>query len=321
MHTTKKRMIEGLEAIGVRTGDCLAVGASYRSLGGPGPEACIDALLDAVGPGGTVMMNTHTRFFLPAEVRLGWTEYVFDAGRTPCITGIVAETFRRRPGAVRSRHPAFSVAAIGRHARFLTEGHDETAASYLPFERLASLDGKYLAVGIGDKLAGFRHSAQQVAGLLDVVPRPRAVLYIDRFGNRRTFLFSDRGGCTRRLPELVSVLRRQGLVTEGCVGRAPSILVPARQSLASMVAVLREHPEINVCSDPLCYWCRELERRLHLYGRIDSPALFQRNRAVRHVLSAANRVRELDNGIVAGARLLLRRGLRMRPARQGRRRY
>ena len=61
----------------------------------------IDALLEAVGPGGTVLVPTLTgnETLSPAHPP------VFDPTRTPCWTGAIPEAFRKRPAAVRSQHP------------------------------------------------------------------------------------------------------------------------------------------------------------------------------------------------------------------------
>ncbi len=308
MCATKHQIRDSLIRMGIRNGDHLAVGVSFRSLGpvDGGPETFIDALIDTVGPDGTVMMNTHTRFFNPAEIRLGWTDYVFDVSSTPCITGAVAEQFRRKQGARRSRHPTFSIAAIGKYAGFLVDEHDENAEAYLPFKKLSEIGGKYLAAGIGFKLAGFRHCAQQSAGLLDVVQWKRAVRFKDRSGIIQTFILKDRGGCTRRLPELVERLSSQGLVTQGKLGEAASIVVPVREALESMTAVLKEQPELNICADPVCYWCRELERRLNLYRKIENPRIFQKNRLLVFIFALMNHLRERDNRVAVKIKILLR---------------
>ena len=304
----KHSIIHWLEQIGVKKGDHLAVGVSLKSIGpiDGGPDTFIEALINTVGPEGTVMMNTHTRFFTATEIRLGWVNYIFDAQSTPCITGVVAEKFRLRKEALRSRHPTCSIAAIGKQAHFLTDGHDESADAYLPYRKLAEIGGKYLAIGIGDKLAGFRHRAQQEAHLLEAVPWKRAVIYRHENGGLKTFIFRDRGGCTLRLPELVGKLRAQGLVTDGRFGQANAVLVPSRESLERMTMMLKENPAANLCKSLLCYWCRELERRMNLYGCIDNPRIFQKSRPVICLVALMNRVRELDNGFVMKAKLLLR---------------
>ncbi len=233
-------------------------------------------------------MNTFTEFFNPVEVRAGWTDYVFDVDSTAVNTGIVPECFRKREGSIRSRHPTSSVAALGKCADYLTRAHDERAPAYLPFARLADLCGKYVAIGIGDKLAGLRHHAQWSAGLLDVVPWVRVVRFRCEDGQTQLFTWRDRGGCTRRLPELVSDLRENGIVQEGMVGEASALLVPAKESLHIMTAALRKHPERNLCDHLLCYWCRELERRRDLFDAVAHPRFFQRSALAIRLVAVAN---------------------------------
>jgi len=91
---------------GVERDGVLLVHTSFRATrpveGGPG--GLIDALRDALGPEGTLVMPCWP----------GDDDVPFDPANTPAAAdlGVVAETFRRLPGVVRSDHP-FSFAAIG----------------------------------------------------------------------------------------------------------------------------------------------------------------------------------------------------------------
>ena len=244
-------------------------------------------------------MNAFTEFFYRTEIERGWVDYVFDADSTEVNTGIVPEMLRQRKESVRSRHPTHSVAAIGKYAEYLTSGHDEHADAYLPYARLAEIGGKYLAIGIGDRLVGFRHQAQHVAGLLHVVPWVRVVTFKRGDGPTRLFALKDRGGCVRRLAELVGDLREEGVVQEGMVGEASALLVPARESLHIMTTALTNNPERNLCAKVSCYWCREVERRMDLFRAIDNPRYFQRNTFAIGLIRLINHIRKTDNRVVA----------------------
>jgi len=309
MEISKKRIVSDLRKIGLHEGDHVAVSVSFKSLGRVqgGPEGFIDALLEAVGSDGTLMMNTYTNFFTLTEIRLGRTDYVYDAGETRCYTGIISEKLRLRDDTVRSRHPTMSNAAIGRHAHFLLDDHDETADSFLPYSKLAEVNGKYLAVGIGDNLKGFRHHAQQQAGLLTIVPWKRAVLHKDRQGRINTFILKDRGGCPTRLPDLVKDLKEKGIVREGKIGMAQSIIVPAKESIERMSSLLKADPTLNLCDKPLCLWCREIELRLNLYQYIKNPKIFQRYKAAIYLFALINRLRELDNRLISRFKMILKK--------------
>jgi aminoglycoside N3'-acetyltransferase len=297
---TKADLIKDLRGIGVKNGDHIGLGISFKSVGQVkgGVEAFIDALIEAVGPEGTIMMNTYTKVFYTTEVRLGWTNYVFDPKSTKAWTGIIPETFRQHKNSIRSRHPVNSVAAVGKFAKYLTDGHDENASAYLPYSRLSNINGKYLAIGIGDRLVGMRHQAQSAAGLLRAVPLRRAVKYRINDGEIKTFVLRDRGGCVERLPELVSHLRQNGFVTDGKIAMADVVLVPTKEALEVMTDLLKNNPEINLCDKALCLWCRELERRLDLYKNIENPRYFQKYALVIELIKLMNWLRERDSSIV-----------------------
>jgi aminoglycoside 3-N-acetyltransferase len=303
---TKQIINRDLEKIGVQKGDHLGLGISYKSIGyvNGGPEAFIDALIEAVGSEGTIMMNAYTNFFSISQVQFGWTDYVFEPELTKANTGIVPETFRKYKNSIRSRHPTNSVVAYGRWAKFLTDGHDENASAYLPYSRLSEIDGKFLAVGIGDSLVGLRHQAQYAAGLLTIVPWKSAVRYRDNNGKLKTFIRRDLGGCVRRLPELVAYLQEEELVTRGTIGMAKAIMVPARESLEIMTNILKNNPEMNICDKVSCFWCREIERRMNLYQRIENPRYFQKNIFFIYLLATINWLRKRDNRIVTIFKLL-----------------
>jgi aminoglycoside 3-N-acetyltransferase len=308
---SKERIVRDLKRMGIRKGDHLGLGISLKSIGyvKGGPEVLIDALIEAVGIEGTIMMNTYTEFFFPVEVRLGWTDYVFDPDLTKVNTGVVPEIFRQHKESIRSRHPTNSVAALGKFAAYLTEQHDEDANCHFPYARLAEIDGKYLAIGIKENLVGFRHQAQYQAGLLTIVPWRRAVKYKDKDGCIKTFVLEDRPGCIKRLAELVPYLRRKGLVTDGSIGQAKALLVPARESLDIMTHVLKTNPAINLCDDALCLWCREVERRMNLYGSIQNPRYFQKYILGIYLIALINWLRERDSRLVTKVKLFIKKHL------------
>ena len=64
--------------------------------------------------------------------------------------GAVAEMFRKWPGAMRSDHPARSVAAKGKNANYLTENHDlsNIFGEGSPIAKLYELDGYVLLMGV-----------------------------------------------------------------------------------------------------------------------------------------------------------------------------
>jgi len=276
---TKERIISDLKRIGVKNGDHLSVSLSFKGIGyvDGGPNIFIDALLETVGDDGTIMMNTFTRIFHISNIKSDDFHYIFDYRSTPCHTGIVPETFRKREGSLRSQHPTNSVAAIGKYAEYFTKDHNNQSTAYMPFSRLARVNGKVLCIGLGDNLIAIRHEAQYLAGLLEIVPYRVGVKFRDKDVKIKLFIRKDLGGCVKRMHELVPILRERGFVKNGKVGMANAIIVPAKESLEVMTETLKNNPAINLCNDISCLWCRELERRMSLYKKIVKPIYFQDN--------------------------------------------
>ena len=69
-------------------------------------DRLIDAILETVGPQGTLVIPTFTYSYTKDEI--------FDIRHSPSTVGAITERFRQRPGVLRSSDPLFSVAIQGR---------------------------------------------------------------------------------------------------------------------------------------------------------------------------------------------------------------
>jgi aminoglycoside 3-N-acetyltransferase len=163
---TARSLTEDLRALGLSRGDVVLTHCSLRSLGfvAGGAQAVVQALLDVLGAPGTLVVPTHTPDNTdPAEWRhppvpQSWWEPIRDAGpgfdpaRTPSRwMGIVAETVRTWPGALRSDHPQVSFAALGAQAADVVRDHalDDALGEASPLGVINRLDGKVLLLGCG----------------------------------------------------------------------------------------------------------------------------------------------------------------------------
>jgi aminoglycoside N3'-acetyltransferase len=133
----------------------------------------IDGFREAVGPGGTVVVPTFTLLG-----RVGPFGSWYDHDASPSTVGLITETLRRRPEAVRSFHPIHSVAAVGRRADEVTAGHrhargrvspwcDAAFAHQSPFDLLARWDAWYVLLGVGFEVQTIMHYVETV--LVDAV--------------------------------------------------------------------------------------------------------------------------------------------------------
>ena len=287
---SKNQIIRDLKQIGVNEGDHIGLGISFKSIGHVmgGPEVFIDALLEVVGSEGTIMIPTNTRAYHRSSMFSKKVYNVYDYRSTPSFTGLIPETLRVRKDSIRSKHPTNSVSAIGKYAKYLTETHNDKSRAFVPYSKLAEINGKILCIGIGDNLVSFRHEAQDLAGLLDFVPLSYVAKYKDENDEIKIFIMKNLGGCSKKLPGLVQIIRKDGLVNDGKIGMANSVLVPAKESLEIMTDLLKNNPSLNLCEDIKCLWCRELERRMHLFKEIDNPKIFQKSFIVISIIAIIN---------------------------------
>ena len=163
---TKEEIKAAFAELGLARGDTVMVHTSLGRIGYVcgGAQAVIEALIETVGESGSIMMPTQSWKNLDPEdgvhpdvaeedwqiIRDSWPAY--DRRITPTNTmGAVAEMFRSWPGAIRSGHPARSVAAWGRHAEYLVSDHDlsNIFGEASPIGKLYELDGKVLLIGVG----------------------------------------------------------------------------------------------------------------------------------------------------------------------------
>lgn len=181
---TQQKIVSTLRDLELSTGDVVCVHSSFSSLGyvEGGPVTLIRALEEVVGASGTIMMPT----FSMGSSMLSYLESgeVFDVGKTPSKVGAVTEVFRKWPGVIRSLHPTNSVAAKGRLAKDLLDGHHQSAKPFgleTPFGRLAPFGGKILM--INTHIHSFLHHVQ------DLVDFPN--LYLD--GTRKAKIIDETG--------------------------------------------------------------------------------------------------------------------------------
>lgn len=141
-------LVDGLRELGILAGDVVLVHSSLKGLGWVegGPNVVIDALLQSVGEEGTILFPTLTGTKDDGPK----SPPTIDLAATPCWTGIIPETARQRPDAVRSIHPTHSVTAVGANREFWTRGHEDGESpcdEASPYYRLMEHGGKILLLG------------------------------------------------------------------------------------------------------------------------------------------------------------------------------
>lgn len=155
-----------MEELGVTEGDSVLVHSSFKSLGETenGADTVIKGLQAAVGESGTVIF--------PTLCQNDWL-HVYENWHmdAPSDVGYLTNYFRKLPGALRSNQATHSVAAIGKHAAYITSTHGESGLRHgiygdtpfsadSPWEKMYELDTKVLFIGCWIRSCTFRHLAE-----------------------------------------------------------------------------------------------------------------------------------------------------------------
>lgn len=229
MSVTRQDILRGLRVLGVTAGDVVLAHSSLSAFGHVegAADAVADALLDAVGDAGTVVMPTFTWGTFHDR-----TGVVFDIAHTPCETGIVPDTFRQRPGVVRSAHLCHSVAALGPHARDVLGEGVSACGEGSTFDQLHELDAWNLFLGVGLEVCTALHAAEERMQ----VPyrryrdfRESTVVWPDgRRTPSRAVEFLREPGARNDFARMRGVLEREGLLRATRVGEAEILNVRIR---------------------------------------------------------------------------------------------
>ncbi|MGV9342021.1 aminoglycoside N(3)-acetyltransferase [Streptomyces sp. NPDC003688] len=258
---TRDTISAKLRELGVEPGETLLVHSSLSSLGwvNGGPVAVVQGLLDALGPTGTLTVPAHSADLSdpaywrnPPVPEEWWDEIrttmpVYDPRITPTLgMGVIPETVRTWPGALRSAHPQTSFAALGPRAAEITEGHapDCRLGEHSPLARLERVGARVLLLGVGYGSCTSFHLAEYR------VPTPSARIGWPAPGGgweevRDVSIDSD------RFDELGHDFERDRQVVRGRIGTAEARLFPLADAVAYAERWLPVHqPREEDFADP-----------------------------------------------------------------------
>jgi aminoglycoside 3-N-acetyltransferase len=196
-----------------------------------GPAGLIAALTEALGPDGTLVM--------PAMSDDDEVPFAIDA--TPCAgMGIVADTFWRLPGTLRSDNPS-SFAARGPLAPAIVAPHPLAPPHGIdsPVGRAGVLGGLVLLLGVGHAENTTLHLAEALAR---VPYRARKCATLLRDGVATRVEYDETDHCCAGFARVDPWLRARGLQREGHVGAAAARLVRGSDLVAVAVEALLRDP-------------------------------------------------------------------------------
>jgi aminoglycoside 3-N-acetyltransferase len=239
---TRDTVAAQLRLLGVGPGEILLVHSSLRSLGwvNGGAVAVVQGLLDALGLSGTLVVPTQSAdlsdpaLWSRPPVPPQWWDRIratmppYDPLITPSRgVGVIPETVRTWPGALRSAHPHTSFAALGPHAREITDGHapDCRLGEHSPLARLEKLGARVLLLGAGyDACTSFHLAEYRIPAPLVQVGRPAPG------GGWETV--TEVSISSDRFDELGHDFERDRPVVHGKVGAADVRLFPVADAVA-----------------------------------------------------------------------------------------
>lgn len=218
-----------------------------------GPDTVIQALQDATGTGGTLMMYTGWE---DSPYRLDqWAQEKRDAYLAECPPydpqhsrayrkwSILTEYLRTTPGSLRSQHPDGSFTALGRLAGHLTQDHalQYGYGEHSPLHRLVECQGKVALLGSPLTDITLLHYAEHRANLegkrivrytMPVLQDGKRVwVDVEEFDTSNSIVpaADDLEYFVMIAEEFIAKYSSAGLVQKGVVGNAQSYLFHARE--------------------------------------------------------------------------------------------
>ncbi|WP_344083099.1 AAC(3) family N-acetyltransferase [Luedemannella helvata] len=252
---TRSVLAAELRHLGLEAGDVVLVHSSLKALGWVcgGPVTVVDALLDVLGPDGTLVSyaqspdNRDPARWHHRPVPPEWWPTIranlpaFDPATTPCRElGLVAETIRTWPGAVRSAHPQTSFTAVGAAAGDLMAVHDleSELGERSPLAALEAINARILLLGVGyDRCTAFHLAECRLPG---GTPRSNACRVRTATG-AEWISFEGTAHDSSDFKDLGAAYERtSGAVRRKCIGAGHARLMPLPGAVTFATAWLRQ---------------------------------------------------------------------------------
>jgi aminoglycoside 3-N-acetyltransferase len=242
-----------LLALGVEPGSVLVVHTAFSRVAPVegGPHGLIEALQAAVGPTGTLVMPSMSDD----------DEHPFDPAETPCRgMGVVADTFWRMAGVVRSDSP-HAFAARGAKAAAIAAPHPLDVPHGLdsPVGRVCERDGQVLLLGVGHDANTTMHLAENVAGVRYRAPKHVTVLDAGRPTRHE---YSEVDHCCGNFALMDGWLEADGRQRRGVVGSAEARLMRSRDVVEAALVRLRAEETVFLHRPGVCGECDEARASL-----------------------------------------------------------
>ena len=174
--------------------------------------------------------------------------------------GVVADTFWRMPGVLRS-DSLHAFAAIGPEAAKITAAHPVDVPHGLdsPVGRVYELDGQVLLLGVGHDADTTMHLAENMAGVRYRLPSSSMIL-VD--GQPTRYDYDEVDHCCENFALMDQWLEAEGRQRRGVVGHAEARLARSRDIVEAALVRLRENETVFLHPAGLCDECDEARASL-----------------------------------------------------------
>jgi len=225
-----EKIVDDLCALGIKTGDTILVHSSLKSIGyvEGGPDTVIDAFLEVIGKSGTLLMPSFQKgsefFILDRGCR-------FDLRNSRSELGIISETFRKRPGIIRSLNPTHCTAGIGPMAKDILAGHEKcniSCGAGTPYHKIAEVGGKIILMGVDHGSNTTLHFVENTNGAPTVCAVEYKPVVIDVNGVEVIVpTYPHTPGLQRDYLRVDPILIAENIQTNGKVGNADTKVIEA----------------------------------------------------------------------------------------------
>ena len=191
-HKVIKILANEWKLAGVQDGDVLLVHSSIKRLFKRhlklgmklSPQDILQSFLDAIGPSGTLVIPLFNFDFADGVA--------FDIESTPSHMGALTEAARLYPGALRTAHPIYSFAVIGRRAEeFVTTDNVSGYGSDSPFAKLREMNGRIAVLDLPEQNSmTFYHHVEEMHNVDYRYHKEFTGAYTDILGNTKSKTYS-----------------------------------------------------------------------------------------------------------------------------------
>lgn len=157
---TKQQLKQQLSAMGLKPCDNLLIHSSMKAIGDVegGADTVLDSFMEYLKDG-LFMAPAHT------WAQMNEDHCIFDPENEPSCVGILSNLLLKRPGTVRSLHPTHSMAVYGKGNQDYIKGEEYCTTPCPPggcWDRLRTIQGKILLIGVNHVKNTFIHSVEEV---------------------------------------------------------------------------------------------------------------------------------------------------------------